>query len=71
MASLKGLDTLLGWVTKRKGGREVVRQALDALKELFLQVRAAASHVPTPCVPMRAAALHAGPAARRAAPEAL
>jgi ribosome biogenesis protein MAK21 len=38
VGSLKSLDALLSWVQKRKGGKEVVRQALDALKELFLKV---------------------------------
>eukprot|EP00798_Chlamydomonas_sp_ICE-L_P018712 gene18712-25235_t len=48
-ASLKGLDTLLlwvqrrkggkeVWVQRRKGGKEVVRQAIEALQELFLAV---------------------------------
>ncbi|KAG1665927.1 hypothetical protein FOA52_004516 [Chlamydomonas sp. UWO 241] len=36
IANLKALDTLLSWVTKRKGGKEVVRQAIEALQELFL-----------------------------------
>jgi hypothetical protein len=39
VGSLKSLDSLLSWVQKRKGGKEVVRQALEALKELFLKVR--------------------------------
>ncbi|KAJ9505795.1 hypothetical protein QJQ45_006511 [Haematococcus lacustris] len=38
VANLAGLDMLLGWVTRRQGGREVVRQALEALQELFLTV---------------------------------
>lgn len=38
MANLKSLDTLIGWVAKRKGGREVVRQAMEALQELFVTV---------------------------------
>ncbi|KAL6757303.1 CBF/Mak21 family-domain-containing protein [Haematococcus lacustris] len=38
VANLAGLDMLLGWVTRRQGGREVVRQALEALQELFLAV---------------------------------
>jgi ribosome biogenesis protein MAK21 len=27
---------LLGWVTKRKGGRSVVQQAIEALQEAFV-----------------------------------
>ena len=38
LANLKSLDTLLSWVQKRKGGREVVRQAIEALQELMLTV---------------------------------
>ena len=32
------MDTLLSWVQKRKGGKEVVRQAIEALQELMLTV---------------------------------
>ena len=35
MAGMKSLDAMLGWVTKRKGGRAVVGAAIDALRELF------------------------------------
>lgn len=35
LANLSSLDTLVSWVQKRKGGREVVRQAIEALQELF------------------------------------
>lgn len=35
VANLSSLDTLITWVQKRKGGREVVRQAIEALQELF------------------------------------
>ena len=38
LANLKSLDTLMSWVQKRKGGREVVRQAIEALQELLLTV---------------------------------
>jgi ribosome biogenesis protein MAK21 len=38
VANLHSLDILLGWMQKRKGGREVVRQAIDALQELFCSV---------------------------------
>ncbi len=38
MANLSSLDTLISWVQKRKGGREVVRQAIEALQELFCSV---------------------------------
>jgi ribosome biogenesis protein MAK21 len=38
LVGLKGLDTLLSWVSRSKGGRDVVRQAIDALQELFLNV---------------------------------
>ncbi len=38
IAGVKGLDTLLGWVSRSKGGRDVVRQAIDSLQELFLAV---------------------------------
>lgn len=38
IANLKSLDTLLSWVQKRKGGKEVVRQAMEALQELALTV---------------------------------
>mmetsp|Transcript_8714 Transcript_8714/g.18540 ORF Transcript_8714/g.18540 Transcript_8714/m.18540 type:complete len:1163 (-) Transcript_8714:938-4426(-) len=37
-ANMKSLDTLMSWVQKRKGGRDVVRAALEALQELFLTV---------------------------------
>lgn len=36
MSNLRSLDALLGMVTKRKGGREVVRAAIDALQAAFL-----------------------------------
>ena len=38
LGNLKSLDTLLSWVQKRKGGKEVVRQAIEALQELMLTV---------------------------------
>jgi len=38
VANLTSLDTLITWVQKRKGGREVVRQAVEALQELFCTV---------------------------------
>jgi ribosome biogenesis protein MAK21 len=34
-AHLASLDMLVGWVERNKGGRHVVGQALDALRELF------------------------------------
>ncbi|KAK9820060.1 hypothetical protein WJX72_005600 [[Myrmecia] bisecta] len=36
VANIKSLDELLKWVTKRAGGRNVVGQAIDALREIFL-----------------------------------
>jgi ribosome biogenesis protein MAK21 len=36
LANLPSLDMLLGWVTKRKGGRTVVQQAIEALQEAFV-----------------------------------
>lgn len=35
MANVKSLDTLVGWVERRKGGRSVVGQAIDAGREIF------------------------------------
>ena len=32
---MASLDAMLGWVTKRKGGRAVVGAAVEALRELF------------------------------------
>ncbi len=32
VAGLKGIDVLLGWVSRSKGGRDLVRQAIDALQ---------------------------------------
>lgn len=37
VGNLRALDGLLAWVTRRKGGRDVVGQAIDALKTLFLR----------------------------------
>ncbi len=36
MANLKALDQLVEWVARRKGGRTVVGQAMDAGREIFL-----------------------------------
>ena len=36
MAGMKSLDAMLSWVVKRKGGRAVVGQAIEALREVFL-----------------------------------
>ena len=38
VSNLNSLDALISWVQKRKGGREVVRQAIEALQELFCTV---------------------------------
>ncbi|KAF5834970.1 CBF/Mak21 family-domain-containing protein [Dunaliella salina] len=38
VANLSSLDSLISWVQKRKGGREVARQAIEALQELFCSV---------------------------------
>ena len=38
VANMDQLDQLLSWVQRRKGGKEVVRQAIEALRELFLTV---------------------------------
>lgn len=38
MANMKSLDQLVTWATKRGGGRELVRQAVEALAELFRTV---------------------------------
>jgi ribosome biogenesis protein MAK21 len=38
IANLKSFDILLSWVQKRKGGKDVVRQAIEALQELCLTV---------------------------------
>lgn len=38
IAGMKNLDMLISWVQKRKGGREVVKQAIEALQELFVTV---------------------------------
>lgn len=35
MANVKALDQLVGWVARRKGGRTVVGQAVDAGREIF------------------------------------
>lgn len=32
VSGLKSLDVLLSWVTRAKGGKEVMRQAIDALR---------------------------------------
>lgn len=36
VAGMKSLDAMLNWVVKRKGGRAVVGQAIEALREVFL-----------------------------------
>ena len=36
MANMKSLDAMLNMVVKRKGGRAVVGQAIEALREVFL-----------------------------------
>lgn len=38
VANIGALDTLLGWATKARGGREVAGHALESLKELFQTV---------------------------------
>lgn len=38
IGNLKSFDILLSWVQKRKGGKDVVRQAIEALQELCLTV---------------------------------
>jgi ribosome biogenesis protein MAK21 len=37
-ANMRSLDQLLGWAGKRGGGKELVRQAVEALQELFVGV---------------------------------
>lgn len=38
IANLRALDELISWVAKSKGGRAVVGQSIDALRELFKSV---------------------------------
>ena len=33
---MRSLDAMLAWVEKRKGGRAVVGQAIEALREVFV-----------------------------------
>ncbi|KAG2496991.1 hypothetical protein HYH03_004996 [Edaphochlamys debaryana] len=38
VANMRALDQVVTWATKRSGGKELVRQALEALQELFATI---------------------------------